>query len=367
MSECPGDHDHGAFPVALTPTGMPFGHDGSLDRATVERLVHACRPDWGVDAFRPAEDGTDAVYFVTVDTPDGPGEAVLKACEFVERAAFRPEPVLLRLFAPTPVPVPAVYGVVSEQRRDLPTPCFLMERRGGEAVDAADLPPASLDSVAREAGRTLAYVHSTGAFERFGPVRLRRDTLHDRSAVTVGGTHLTVAEGADERWSDGVTAVAEDRLAALDGRFADLEGDLRAFVETRLDAVDGPFDPVLVHHDYRPGNLLVDPETGTTQAVLDWGNAFTGERGYNLVSTEQSLAGRVPPGHPRRERVRTAMRTGYAAVADPPELTDRQRDLYLAVTHLAALAWFSEWHENAAEDARERDAAQYRGFVRTLL
>lgn len=346
---------------------MTFGHDGSFGRDTVERLVRACRPGWRLDAFRPAGEGTDAVYFVSARAPDGTREAVLKAREFVSQAAFRPEPELLRLFEPTPVPVPAVHGVVREERPDLPTPCFLMERRDGRTVAVSDLSPAALERLAREAGRHLAHVHGTGSFRRFGPVRLRRDTTRQHAAVTVDGADLVVGSDGTERWRDAVAAMVDDRLANVEERFADLRADLRAFVEPRLDSVEGRFAPALVHHDYRPGNLLVDPGTGETRAVLDWGNAFTSEPAFNLVSTEQYLCARVPPGHPRRERVRAAIRSGYAEVADPPALPPRRLELYLAVTHLPALGWFSEWHAGATDEVRERDAELYREFVDALL
>lgn len=347
---------------------MTSGHDGSLGSTTVTRLVEACRPNWEVAAFTPAAEGTDAVYFLTVETPDGPRDAVLKAREFVDPAAFRVEPVLLDLFADTPVPVPRVLGRVDEERPDLPTPCFLLERCDGQSVEPVDLPADALDRLAREAGRHLAHVHTTGEFDRFGPVRRRADTARDGSAVAVDGRQLAVAaEGSHGRWGERVAAMAEDRLAGIDDRFVDLREPLRRFVDARLDSVDGWFDPALVHHDYRPGNLLADPGTGETRAVLDWGNAFTGERAYNLVATESYLCARRPPGHPRRKHVRAAMRVGYAEVTALPQLPERRRELYLAVTHLAALEWFEEWYADATDAERRRAAERNREYVRELL
>lgn len=344
---------------------MAFGHDGSFDRDTVEGLVRACRPGWRVESFHPVGEGTDAVYDLFVETPDGSRRAVLKACEFLDPPAFRPEPVLLDLFASTPVPVPQVLGAALGGPGDLPTPCFLLEHRDGRTVETAALPSNALGRLTREAGRHLGHVHTTGEFERFGPVRLGSDTDHDRTGVAVDGARLAV-DGGHRRWRERVTTMAEDGLADVEARFAGLRDPLRRFIEARLDSLRGPFAPALTHHDYRPGNLLVDPDTGTTRAVLDWGNPFTGERAFDLVRTETCLCGRVPPGHPRRKHVRASMRVGYAEVAGLPALPERRRELYLAVTHLPALGWFSEWHADATDAERERDAERYREYVRAL-
>lgn len=359
------DRKHEAYAGTLALSGVTFGHDGSFDRTTVERLVHACRPGWQVESFRPVEEGTDAVYDLTVGTAGGSRSAILKACEFLDPPAFRPEPVLLDRFASTPVPVPRVLGAALDESGDLPTPCFLMESRDGRTVETATLSSDALGCLAREAGRHLGHVHTTGEFERFGPVRLGIDTDHDRTGVAVDGTRLAVA-GGHGRWRERVTMLVEDGLADIEARFADLRDPLRRFIETRLDSLDGWFDPALAHHDYRPGNLLVDPSTGATRAVLDWGNPFTAERAFNLVKTENYLCGRVPPGHPRRKHVRASMRVGYDEVTALPALPERRRELYLAVTHLPVLGWFSEWHADAAEAERERDAEQYREYVRVL-
>lgn len=345
---------------------MTFGHDGSFDRDTVEGLVRACRPGWRVESFRPVGDGTDAVYDLIVGTPDGSREAILKACEFLDPPAFRPEPVLLDLFASTPVPVPQVLGAALDEPGDLPTPCFLMERRDGRTVETATLPSNALGRLARETGRYLGQVHTTGEFQRFGPVRLGYDTDHERAGVDVDGARLAV-DGGHGRWRERVATMVEDRLADVEAWFADLRDPLRRFIEARLASLDGSFDPALTHHDYRPGNLLVDPATGATRAVLDWGNPFTSERAFNLVKTETYLCGRAPPGHPRRKHVRASMRVGYDEVTALPALPERRRELYLAVTHLPALGWFSEWHADATDAERERDAERHREFVRALV
>ncbi|PSP56600.1 aminoglycoside phosphotransferase [Halobacteriales archaeon QS_1_67_19] len=339
--------------------------------ATLRRMVRELRPSWTLRAATPAEEGTDAVYFLTVETPDGPRECVLKVCAFVDPEAFRPEPHLLALAdRRTAIPVASVLGVADEHA-DLPAPFFLMEHREGEVREneARELPADAVTSLAREAGRNLGELHALGEFEAFGPVRLARDADRDRGGLAVGDRRLTVGAPAADAWQTRFERIAAADLDDLHDRFADLEADLRAFAESRFDALDRGFDPVLGHDDYRLGNLLVDPEAGETTAVLDWGNAHTVEAQYNLALTEQYFSGWARRDDPLRERVRKALREGYAETnrLEPDAAFERRWELYLGVTRLFPLVWFSLWYGDADEDERDRIAAKHREAVRELL
>ncbi|WP_435179982.1 phosphotransferase family protein [Halorussus sp. AFM4] len=357
--------------------------------ATLRRMLREVRPEWSLREAAPADGGTDLVYFLDVETPDGPRECVLKACEFLDPEAFRPEPYLLTLAdRRTSIPVPSVLGAVDDHP-DLPAPFFLMERRDGEVREngARELPADAMERIARDAGRWLGELHGLGEFERFGPIRLARDverepgrdgtdgTDETAGSIAVDGRTLAVGDAATDSWRDRVESTADDCLDDLRGRFADLEPDLRAFVEDRLDALpdgrapDGGVAPVLGHDDYRLGNLLVDPATGETRAVLDWGNAHAMEAQYNLVVAEQYLSGWAAHGDPLRERVGTALREGYEETGELPRDPDaeRRRELYLAVTRLFPLGWFSLWYGDFPESEREAVAERNRRAVLDLV
>jgi len=170
-------------------------------------------------------------------------------------------------------------------------------------------------------------------------------------------------------WRERRRAVAErslDRLA--DTRFADGADRLRSAVEDRLPALDHPAVPVLGHTGYRYGNLLLDPETGETRAVLDRGGVTAVPPLDDLVGTEQSLCGRAPLGSPERERVRRALREGYESVrgADAADADPAERDCYLLLSELTAMCWFPVWNADADEARKERLAAERRRTVRSL-
>jgi aminoglycoside phosphotransferase (APT) family kinase protein len=345
--------------------------DDEFADATLRRMVREIRPEWNLRDVAAADEGTDAVYFVTVETPQGSRECVLKVCEFLDPEAFRPEPHLMALVERrTSIPVPGVVGAVDDHD-DLPAPFFLMDRLDGEVREneASDLPVEAVERLAREAGRNLGELHGVGDFEAFGPVRLARDADRSGSGAEVDGRTVTVGKAGVASWRAHFERIADANFGDLHDRFADLEAPLRAFVEDRLDALDREFDPVLGHDDYRLGNLLVDATTGETKAVLDWGNAHTTEVQYNLVLTEQYFSGWAPHDDPRRERVRAALREGYETTSDLPRPPDfeRRRELYLATMRLFPMVWFSLWYGNASETVQEEIAEKHRRAAGELL
>jgi len=364
-----------------------FDADAEFADETLAGMVRELRPDCSLRDAVPAAEGTDEVYVLTVETPAGPRECVLKACTFLDPAEFRPEPYLLAtLDRRTSIPVPSVIGAVDDHD-DLPAPFFLMEHCDGEVREheTRNLPVESMERLASEAGRHLGELHQLGDVRRFGPVRLAADAGQavgpgvDQNAArgiavpevddsAAGDRRLVVDDAGRRPWRAHVESMADSTLDNVEPQFADLAADLRAVVEDRLDALDRSFEPVLGDDDYRLGNLLVDADVERTEAVLDWGNAHTMEAQYNLVLTEQHLCGFARHDDPRRERVRAALREGYEATNEIERDDDfeRRRELYLAVTRLFPLAWFSLWYADHTEDERERAKEWNRQALRGL-
>ncbi len=335
-----------------------FGATDPYDVETVRATVETIRPDWTVEGIEPCRQGTDAIYFVTATTPSGDRETVLKAAEFVDPERFRREPRLLDLAGDAGLPVPAVYGVLDEHA-DLPAPCFLMERCSGEALadgGASALSPDALGRVAETAGSALARIHGLVDVDGFG-------------ALGGAGDALTVAEPGRD-WPSVRRESIEGDLAELeDSRFADLHDELREYFEAEIHLLDTSFDPILAHNDYRVGNLLLDPETGETHAILDWGAAFAAHAEYDIVNTEQHLAGHTLPGDDRRQLIRERLYAGYdrERPLDRDEAFRQRRQFYLLDTELSAMRWLPHWLADATAEERETVARHHRAFVRDLL
>ncbi len=334
--------------------------DADLDAETVTEMVRVFLSEWTVLDVMQATDGTDAVFAVTAETANARRQCFLKASAFVDAPAFRAEPRVLDLVGRrTDIPVPDVLGYVDDHD-DLPAPFFLMERAPGEQISGPELlSDAALERTARDAGRHLGELHAVESFDGFGGLRASHDADRD---PTVGD--LVVADPAED-WPSSLRRPAEDAFERIaDTRFSDMLGDLRAGLDTHLDAVPTDPDPSLLHADYRFGNLLVDPESGGVRTVLDWGNPSTGHGEYDLVATEQHLCERLPLDADRRRLVRDALEAGYDEANDlaRDDGFEDVRRAYRFVTQLWPLAWFDLWY-----DGNDDDATEQRELMQSLL
>lgn len=329
--------------------------------------------------------GTDAVYFLTADNGGERIEAVLKICTAVPPEDFRPEPFLCRVLRrETSIPVPKIYGVV-ETHSEYPAPFYLMERCEGTLAEELERTDELTATVATAAGRHAGEYHQIADFQQFGFLRLDTDFDQSSPTVTLDGRGLAVAdphpdidseierslwrEYGTETWRAFLESLYQYYIADLDERFTDLRDPIKSFVEDRFHTVNGSFDSRLSHIDYKYTNVLVDPDTCETTAVLDCGHATAVDPYYDLVVTEHHLCNRAPLYSPDRNRVRGALEAAYEETnsIERDEEFERRRELYLLVPHLQALFWFSTWFEDASETKREDMEAQYRSFVMQIL
>ena len=206
-------------------------------------------------------------------------------------------------------------------------------------------------------------------FQRFGRLRIGRDSDRTQGGITINGRTLAVANEGVIRWREWVEELYENWIDELDDRFIDLKPALEAFIESRLDALNRSFDAVLGHIDYKHWNVLVRPESAETTAVLDWGHATAMEPAYDLYLTEEHLCQWAALDSPLRQRIRTALEAGYAKTnnleCDPDY--DERRELYLAVSRLQPLVWFSKWMADIPKKKRREVEDQHRQFVSDLL
>ncbi|WP_435178190.1 phosphotransferase family protein [Halorussus sp. AFM4] len=328
----------------------------------VPRMVAEIAPDWSVERIRPTEEGTDSVFFLTVATPGGRREVVLKAFtgEAVPPTVARSEPRVLELLAAeTEIPVPEVVGFVDDHP-DLPAPFFVAERLPG-ANGSGRFRDLSADALARvlgEAGEHLAQLHEVRTFDRFG-----RIGVEDGDLAVVGD-----GDGPRDRWTDWLLADAEDTLDGIEGgRFDDLVGPLREYVREAVPALDPPNEGVFVHWDYRLGNLLVDPETGEETGVLDWADLLAGDPVYNLATVEDHNVNWQTRDVVLRRRLRERFRAAYDAhrSGDGPEDFGERKRVYHLCNRLNAMACLPDWYGN--ETLRDERAAEHRMFVREYV
>lgn len=349
----------------------------AVSDAAIRGMVATLVPDWRVEAIDRAAHGTDLVAVLNVATPNGPDRAVLKATTagFVDPVVARAEPRLLeRLADATDIPVPAVYAF-RDAHPDYPAPFYLMSYETGEnfedRVDTLD--QGARETVLREAGEHLADLHRLGPLPAYGTVGVRDGNL---TVLETDGYQryddfraklLADAEETLESLKDGGFF---PELATEPDRFADLVAPLREYLREVVPALPEPAPPRYNFWDYRYGNLLLDPETGETQAVLDWANLSAADPAYNLTKVEGTLLTPARDADSRTATLRERFRTAYTASRADWTFDAAVRErmyVYRLTARLDDMACLPLWYQDATPEERDARAADHRAFVTEYL
>lgn len=357
-----GRHNERSFGVRPDGLGMPT--DQSITDEHIRGLVSELKPGWRVTEHQRIDHGTDFLASLRVDTPDGEQRVVLKAAtaDHVPPSAARLEPRFMRLVASEMrVPVPTVYAICDTHDTS-PTPCFLMGAVDGENYEnrVAELPFETQARIVSAAGRYIAAINELGSAAGIGRLGYR------------GGEIRPVEETAGDLL-DHTLDSAEETLSTLDSggffpdlaqepeRFADLVAPLRSYLRETIPELPEPDPPRYCHADYRYGNLLADPDTGETTAVLDWGLVSDQEPAHNIAFTECALLDRQRDGEERTAELRSLFRDAYSERRGGWAFDDCRRErmaVYRLVYRISEMAcfplWYSESSERAAREQRIR-------------
>lgn len=349
--------------------------DGVTD-AVVQGMVAALRPNWHVESIKEISRGTDFIARLNVQTP-AKRAVVLKAttADFVDPVIARSEPRLLTLVGrETAIPVPEVFGYCDDHER-YPAPFYLMEYVDGENYEGQSeaLSGAVRERLLREAGQNLAELHEIGPLPAAGKIGVQNGEL----TVLDTDEHPRF-EDCRER----VLSECEETLESLTkggffpeladdpSRFADLVPAVREYLHDRVPALPAPDPPTYCHWDYRLGNLLIEPETGETQAVLDWANLSSAEPAYNLAQTEFYLLTPEADDLRRTSNLREKFRTAYTQARTGWSLDEPTRErmsVYRLASRLGAMACLPLWYQDASAETRDKRAQEHRAFVEQYL
>lgn len=343
----------------------------------IRGMVAAIHPDWTVRTIERPPTGTDFVAVLEVMTTAGIREVVLKATttDLVDPEIARSEPRLLDLVArETAIPVPEVYGY-RDTHPAYPTPFLLLEAVDGENIAGrqTDLPDKARERVMGETGRYLAALHDLGPLPAVGSVGVRDGDLVvlDTDDHPSYGDFRTWLLESSREVLDGLTdggsfpELAEDRE-----RFADLVPDLRTHLEETIPALPKPAPPTYCHWDYRYGNLLLDPETGATRAVLDWANLLAADPAYNLAKAESYLFDPTVEDDDRVATLRDRFRGEYEHARPDwsfDDAVERRMETYLLTSRLDAMACLPLWYQDATPAERDARERQHRAYVARYL
>ncbi|WP_170977228.1 phosphotransferase family protein [Halorussus salinisoli] len=289
---------------------MPASDEDHDDE--VRAVVAADLPDAEVREVTPVEDGENSVYRIVLSAEEDRRGLFLKVGDHHFAAGCRAEPHLLDAVAErTEIPVPTVRATGHLDG----DPYFLADAVPGLNLHSGPegLAPEVFERVCADGGRYLGDLHAAFPADGWGTLGV------ERGADDLG----YVREFSD--WPTYFEAWLNHNVERLeDTRFADLRRELESHARILADELleYGPFDPVLTHGDYRLGNLLVDPETGATNAVIDWATPTAVPAVHDLAVTEAILLDWPEVGEDRQRHLRERFYDAYRSVN--PDVLDRQ-------------------------------------------
>jgi aminoglycoside phosphotransferase (APT) family kinase protein len=325
----------------------------------IEAVLEESGPDYTEFTFeRPGSGHQSDVFMVTLEHAGQSYEVVVKF-EPDDMESFAVEPKLHDYVSErTAIPIPDILVFKQESDRDVP-PYFVTARlEGANLAEAyADLSMADRERVLRQAGRILGDLHSEIAFEAFGWLDLWEDRIIVRDLT-----------GSWREYFEQLTRGHLDGL--VDTPFADLRERAERNLEPALSLVPEEGVPRLVHDDFRPANLLFDPELDDPiTAVLDWQDVLAALPEYHLAQTEFLFVDSSFQDPEVCDRLREALYEGYnsqRAFAFDDDYV-RKRSIYQLSTLLWRMGGFEGAFAEESGLAQARAEAQYRQEFERLV
>lgn len=325
----------------------------------LEAVLDESGPDYADFSFeRPGGGHQSDVFLVTLDVAGEQYEVVVKF-EPADVASFAVEPKIHDFVGQrTDVPIPEILVFEDEPVDDVP-PYFITARLEGDDL-AEQFGELSMDvrqRVVVQAGSILGDLHSEIAFEAFGWLDLWEDRIIVRDLT-----------GSWREYFEQLIGGHIDGLAETP--FADVADRARERVDPALALVPEDGVPRLVHDDFRPANLLFDPERpDPITAVLDWQDVLAAHPEYHLAQTEFLFIDSAFRDPAIRDRLRETLHDGYReerafAFDDGYE---KRRPLYQLSTLLWRMGGFEAAFADESGLAQARAEAQYRQQFERLV
>lgn len=324
----------------------------------IQTVMEVSGPDFMSYSFEEVPGDTRTpVYFVTAEYEGESYELVIKF-EPESDATFAVGPVLHDFLAErTDIPVPAILTFEPDPDEDVPA-YFITERVRGENLDELfhTLSLEQREHIMEQIGCILGDLHSTIAFEGYGRLDVEDD-------------HLVVRDISGD-WRAYFEQKMEGHIDMLaETTFEDLQEDARARITDRLGTVPQQGVPRIVHDDFRPGNVLVEPgDKPEITAVIDWEQTLAGDPLYNVAEAEFLFIDSVVKEDSSAEKLRERLYEGYSEQRsfDPDDAYEACKPLYQLSTLIWRMAGFDSMYDEISPLARTRAEAYYRDQFASL-
>lgn len=338
-------------------------NNSSIPVDELEQILECIIPGWTLVEAQSVETGYHDVYRLAVESPAGKRHCYVKSAppgkSPTARLGSRMQTILAKH---TRIPVPTVHGVI-DHHEDLPAPLVLMSALPGDSVARIDLdsiPDDTLTEIARESGRYLADLHALDPVDGYGYLTpVGPDLIGEPPS---GSLDTVAVEDPTEEWTERLHQAADQELRIVEEtRLADIVPRIRPVLESRIEGVEGPFEPVLARIDHSVENMLL--VEGEITAFLDWGFTIAATRGYDLVHVTRSLAGGPylygPDTRDRRPLIRDALLAGYceATTTVQPDRIRATWSCYTLHSSVRSMGHLESWYETFDLVPRLDDAA----------
>ena len=321
-----------------------------LTQDELDRMIDAIAPSWRIREATPTDAGHHAVYQLAVETTEGNRGCYLKATpENKDPSVDLEARLLMMLDRHTGIRVPTVHGIVDEHDQ-LPAPFVLMEAVPGELnsrTELASVPNDRLRGFARDTGRQLADLHSLDAVDGFGFLTAAGPTLY--GARPSGDLDTVAVADPVADWRERLHDWANGTLNDLeDTRFADVVPEARPIVDSRIDDINGPFEPALARIDSSFENVLLADDG--LSAMLDWEFTIAATPAYDVTAVAWSLAGGpylfAPEVPDRRDLIGEAILDGYRERGNGrvTEQVRTNRECYELLAALRSMVHLRSWY-----------------------
>jgi aminoglycoside phosphotransferase (APT) family kinase protein len=231
-------------------------------------------------------------------------------------------------FQDSEVPVPQI---VTEEVREYDSSLYIIV----EDLKAETLNEDITPEKTRDSGKYLAYIHSSQSFDKAGWWE-----WEDGEPEVIGFPDDSLKGRIEDNLEDNLEYFREegiDWLVEVSERFLD---DYLGLIPTN-------FEAVFVHHDYNPGNILV--EDGEIVGILDFDYAHSSHGQRDLVKAANNfwIRGKVD-----RENIYE----GYREVGELDESFNQNEPLYRLETLIDILKGFIEHDQITVEEAQEYES-----------
>lgn len=189
-------------------------------------------------------------------------------------------------------------------------------------------------------GKYLAYIHNSKSFEKAGWWEWK-----DGEPTVIGFPGDSLKSRIEENLENNLEFFQDEDIDWL----AD---STQRFLDSYLDLVPTSFEPVFVHHDYNPGNILA--KEGEIEGIVDFDYAHSSHAQRDLVKAANNfwIRSRVDQKH---------LYNGYKQVRTLEKDFEQNETVYRLETFIDILKAMIELDNMSKEEAEE-----YQGTVKEM-